>query len=101
MRVVSLNIDLPDLIVVKRAVDAYLDQCQCRQKRAGEPCQGCLSLEATRDEIARLANSPCPRVSPPHGLDEGHSPWPASLFGAGWEPERPHLRVVSRVEAGG
>lgn len=101
MRVVSLNIDLPDLIEVKRAVDAYLDQCQCRRKRAGEPCQGCLSLEATRDEISRLADSPRPRLSSSFGANERNSPRPSTLFGAGWEPERPHLRVVSRVEAGG
>lgn len=101
MRVVSLNIDLPDLLVVKRAVDAYLDQCPCREKRAGDPCEACLSLEATRFDIARLERGPRSRFPSPVPVDEPSPTGPRPLLPVGLTAERPRLRVVSRVEAGG
>ena len=101
MRVVSLNIDLPDLIVVKRAVDAYLDQCPCRQKRVGDRCETCRSLENTRKDLTRLADGPRPRPAmplPPYPFQPASPP---SLVAVGLDAERPRLRVVSRIEARG
>ncbi len=98
MRVVSLNIDLPDLIVVKRAVDAYLSQCPCRQKRAGDCCENCRSLEATLDDIARLAAGPRRRAAAPLAPDSCRFNAPDTLVPLGFGGDRPRLTVVPSVE---
>lgn len=101
MRVVSLNIDLPDLIVVRRAVDAYLDQCLCQQKPVSDRCDNCQSLQATRDDMDRLASAPKFRPAGPKAIEDCALTAASPLIPLGWEPARPHLRVVSRIEAGG
>ncbi len=101
MRVVSLNMDLADLVAVTKAVDAYLEQCNCRRERTGPPCENCLSLEATRDEFSRLTRAPKIRPGAPLASPEAarHEPLPVVSLRMGAGP-RP-LRVVSAAEAGG
>ncbi len=101
MRVVSLNMDLADLIAITKAVDAYLEQC-CRADGTGDVlCENCRSLEATRGELSRVARAPKLRPAAPERqmpAPPDHPLRPASLsFGA----RRPPLRVVSRAEARG
>ncbi|HEV2108563.1 MAG TPA: hypothetical protein VGR16_09910 [Thermomicrobiales bacterium] len=101
MRVVSLNMDLADLGAVTKAIDAYLERCNCRAQLAGPPCESCLSLEATRGEISRLTRTPKIRSDAPLAslAAPRHEPLPVVPLRMGGGP--PPLRVVSALEAGG
>lgn len=101
MRVVSLNMDLADLVAVTKAVDAYLERCNCRGERADPPCETCLSLEATGDELSRLTRAPKirPDVRLACSAVTRHEPLPVVSLRMGAGP--PPLRVVPAAEAGG
>jgi Zn-finger nucleic acid-binding protein len=101
MRVVSLNMDLADLLAVSRAVDAYLEQCPCGEVNADTLCEQCRSLEVTRGELSRLVRAPKlrPPASPRHRPGRRCQPMESASPSLG--VTRPLLRVVSGAKAGG
>lgn len=101
MRVVSLNMDLADLLAVSRAVDAFLEHCPCGDVDADMLCEHCRSLEVTRGELSRLVRAPKlrPPASARHRSEPRYQPLESASPSLG--VTQPLLRVVSGAKARG
>ena len=60
MRVVSLNLDLDDAPVVRRALGDAQAACLCGGAAGGQPCEECEIRAALMGELDRLLRRPSP-----------------------------------------